>query len=65
MIRPDGLLSDHLADALACLNRAREAAKDEPHPRNRDIDQLSVVQREITNAELSIARVIGLIAGQA
>ena len=60
MIRPDGLLSDHLADALACLNRAREAARDE-----RAVNHREIVQREITNAELSIARVIGLIAGQA
>lgn len=58
MIRPDGLLSDHLADALACLNRAREAARDE-----RAVNHREVVQREINNAELSIARVIGLIAG--
>lgn len=51
------LLSDHLADALAALNRAREAAREE-RPRH-----LDVVQREITSAEHSIARVIGLIAG--
>lgn len=52
------LLSDHLADALAALNRAREAARDEHHVNHRE-----VVQREITSAEHSIARVIGLIAG--
>lgn len=52
------LLSDHLADALAALNRAREAARDERRVNHRD-----VVQREITSAEHSIARVIGLIAG--
>jgi hypothetical protein len=51
------LLSDHLAEALAALNRAREAAREE-RPRH-----LDVVQREITAAEHSIARVIGLIAG--
>lgn len=58
-MNPAFLLSDHLAEALACLNRAREAARDE-----RPV-HLEVVQREITQAELSIARVIGLIAGQA
>jgi len=52
------LLSDHLAEALACLNRAREAARDE-----RNVNHREVVQREITQAEHSIARVIGLIAG--
>ncbi len=51
-------LSDHLAEALAALNRAREAARDE-----KAINHREVVQREITQAELSIARVIGLIAG--
>ena len=60
MVRVDGLLSDHLADALAALNRAREAARDERNVNHRD-----VVAREITQAELSIARVIGLIAGLA
>ena len=52
------LLSDHLADALAALNRAREAVRDESGIRHRE-----VVLREVTQAELSIARVIGLIAG--
>ena len=52
------LLSDHLAEALAALNRAREAARDEHGVNHRE-----VVQREITSAEHSIARVIGLIAG--
>lgn len=51
------LLSDHLAEALAALERARQAARAE------HIDRREVVQREITQAELSIARVIGLVAG--
>ncbi len=53
------LLSDHLVEALAALNRAREAIREAQPP------HVEVVQREITQAELSIARVIGLIAGQA
>ena len=52
------LLSDHLAEALAALNRAREAIRDQSNVTHRE-----VVVREITQAELSIARVIGLIAG--
>ena len=51
------LLSDHLAEALAALNRAREAVKSETMGRR------EAVVREITQAELSIARVIGLVAG--
>lgn len=51
------LLSDHLVEALAALNRAREAAREE-RPQH-----LEIVQREITSAEHSIARVVGLIAG--
>jgi hypothetical protein len=54
------LLSDHLAEALACLNRAREAVRDERNVHHRDI-----VAREITAAECSIARVLGLICGPA
>ena len=58
------LLSDHLAEALAALSRARDAARSAVFPvANRDLDAAVVVQREITQAELSIARVIGLIAG--
>ena len=51
-------LSDHLVEALAALHRAREAARDE-----RGVNHREVVALEITQAELSIARVIGLIAG--
>ena len=51
------LLSDHLAEALACLSRAREAC------RNETVSHREAVVREITQAELSIARVIGLVAG--
>ena len=58
MMQTTSLLSDHLAEALAHLNRAREAARDE-----RNLQHREVVAREITQAELSIARVIGLIAG--
>ena len=51
------LLSDHLAEALAALSRARDACHHErlAHP--------EAVIRELTQAELSIARVIGLVAG--
>ena len=52
------LLSDHLAEALAALNRAREAVREEA-----GITHRRTVLEEITQAELSIARVIGLIAG--
>ena len=57
MIDEAMLLSDHLAEALAALNRAREACRGERlvHP--------EAVIRELTQAELSIARVIGLVAG--
>lgn len=57
-MNPTLLLSDHLAEALLALNRAREAARDQ-----RNVNHREVVAREITQAELSIARVIGLIAG--
>lgn len=50
-------MSDHLVEALAALNRAREAIR-EAQPQH-----LETVQREITSAEHSIARVSGLIAG--
>lgn len=52
------LLSDHLAEALAALNRAREQIRAANVERHRE-----AVVHEITQAELSIARVIGLIAG--
>ena len=51
------LLSDHLCEALAALNRAREACRSER------VEHREAVVREITQAELSIARVIGLVAG--
>ena len=51
------LVSDHLLEALAALNRAREKMRGErvTHP--------EAVLLETTSAELSIARAIGLIAG--
>ena len=52
------LLSDHLAEALASLNRVREIVRKGPLERHRE-----AVISEITQAELSIARVIGLVAG--
>lgn len=52
------LLSDHLVEALAHMNRVRELARSANLERNRD-----AVMHEVTQAELSIARVIGLIAG--
>lgn len=52
------LLSDHLAEALAALNRVREYVHHAPVERHRE-----AIVREITQAELSIARVIGLVAG--
>jgi hypothetical protein len=51
------LLSDHLLEALAALNRAREAA------RNETVNHRATVIREITSAETSLARVLHLIAG--
>ena len=51
------LLSDHLADALLALSKAREAVSGEK------IVRRETVLHEITRSELSIARVIGLIAG--
>ena len=52
------LLSDHLADALHSLDKARKALVDE-----RVIRREAVVY-ELTQAELSVSRVIGLIAGE-
>lgn len=52
------LLSDHLAEALAHLNHVRELARTANLERHRE-----AVIREVTQAELSIARVIGLVAG--
>lgn len=57
-MNPVSLLSDHLAEALAHLNRARESVREGGQVTHRE-----VVIREITQAELAIARVIGLIAG--
>ena len=54
------LLSDHLAEALACLNRAREACYHEDKVNHRE-----TVTREITSAEMSIARVLNLLVGTA
>jgi hypothetical protein len=51
-------LSDHLASALAHMNRVRELARTANLERHRE-----AVVHEITQAELSISRVIGLIAG--
>ena len=52
------LLSDHLAEALAALNRVREHVHNAPVERHRE-----AIVHEVTQAELSIARVIGLVAG--
>lgn len=57
-MNPDILLSDHLAEALAHLNQVRELSRAANLERYRE-----AVIHEITQAELSIARVIGLIAG--
>ena len=54
----DRLLSDHLADALASMAKVRDMARTANLERHRE-----AVLHEITQAELSIARVIGLIAG--
>ena len=51
------MLSDHLLEALAALGRARRAMEDEK------VVHRPAVLVEITQAELSIARVVGLIAG--
>ena len=53
------LLSDHLLEALAAMNRAREAVKHEA------VNHAEVVIREITSAEHSLARVLHLITGRA
>lgn len=52
------LLSDHLAAALAHMNRVRELARTANLERYRE-----AVIHEVTQAELSISRVVGLIAG--
>ena len=54
----DRLLSDHLADALASMARVRELTRTANLERHRE-----AVLHEITQAELSIARVVGLVAG--
>ena len=51
-------LSDHLAEALAHMNRVRELARTANLERHRE-----AVIHEVTEAEKSIARVIGLVAG--
>lgn len=50
------LLSDHLAEALYRLNLAREAMRDEP------VRHREAAVHAITEAEKSIAHVVGLIA---
>lgn len=57
-MNPSVLLSDHLAEALAHMNKVRELARTANLERHRD-----AVMHEVTQAELAIARVIGLIAG--
>jgi len=52
------LLSDHLMDALAALYRARKELAHESTPVARE-----TLLMEVTQAEMSISRVIGLIAG--
>jgi hypothetical protein len=54
------LLSDHLAEALGALNRAREACYAE-----KGVEHREIVTREITSAEMSIARVLNLLVGTA
>ena len=54
------LLSDHLLEALAALNRAREIA----HRGNLERHREAVIH-EIVEGEKAIARVLGLIAGVA
>lgn len=55
----DKLLSDHLLDALAALNRARETITHGNVERHRE-----AVLHELTSAELSVSRVIHLISGE-
>jgi hypothetical protein len=50
------LLSDHLLDALASINRAREASRSET------LQRRETVAFELASAETSIGRVIHLIA---
>jgi hypothetical protein len=51
------LLSDHILEALAAINRARRALKDErvTHP--------EAVLVELGQIEVSLSRIVGLIAG--
>lgn len=51
------MLSDHLMDALASLGRARSQLE------NEHIVHRAAVIHELTQAELSLARLLGLIAG--
>jgi len=51
------LLSDHLAEALHALSKARSAIADEK------VIHRQAVLHELTRAELSVSRVVGLIAG--
>ena len=51
------LLSDHLADVLHALSKARAAVADEK------VIHRTAVLHELTRAQLSVSRVIGLIAG--
>jgi hypothetical protein len=52
------LLSDHLLEALAAMNRAREAAH------NEKVNHREIVVREITSAEHSLARALHFIVGR-
>ena len=52
------LLSDHLAEALAALNRVREYVRHAPVERHRE-----AIIHEVTQGELSIARVLALVVG--
>lgn len=53
------LLSDHLAEALFRLNLAREAMRDNP------VRHREAAVHALTEAEKSIAHVIGLISERA
>ena len=50
------LLSDHLLEALAAINRAREASRSET------LQRRDTVVFELASAETSIGRVLNLIA---
>jgi len=52
------LLSDHLMDALAALYRARKSIGNNGSPVSRE-----TVLSELTQAEVSISRIVGLLTG--